>query len=148
VGVAGVAGAVPTGVSEVPGRYGAIGVNVNVPIFNGHLFKARQTEAELRAQAAAQTLRDLDNRIRRDVEVAYLNATTAFQRIGLTAELLADARMAADLAQSRYDIGLGTIVELSQAQLNVTSAEIANSTAVFDYQAERANLAYQMGALR
>jgi hypothetical protein len=37
---------------------------------------------------------------------------------------------------------------LSQAQLNVTSAEIANSTAVFDYQAERANLAYQMGALR
>lgn len=148
VSVAGVAGAVPTGVSEVPGRYGAVGINVNVPIFNGHLFKARQTEAELRAQAAAQTLRDLENRIRRDVEVAYLNATTAFQRIGLTAELLQQARMAADLAQSRYDIGLGTIVELSQAQLNVTSAEIANSSAVYDYQVERANLAYQTGALR
>jgi len=148
VSVAGVAGAVPTGVSEVPGRYGAVGINVNVPIFNGHLFKARQTEAELRAQAAAQTLRDLENRIRRDVEVAYLNATTAFQRIGLTAELLEQARMAADLAQSRYDIGLGTIVELSQAQLNVTSAEIANSSAVYEYQAERANLAFQTGALR
>jgi outer membrane protein len=148
VSVAGVAGVVPTGVSEVPGRYGAIGINVNVPIFNGHLFKARQTEAELRAQAAAQILRVLENRIQRDVETAYLNATTAFQRIGLTAELLEQARMAADLAQSRYQIGLGSIVELSQAQLNVTAAEIANSTAQYDYQAGRANLAYQIGALR
>jgi outer membrane protein len=148
VTVAGVAGVVPAGVSEVPARYGGIGVNVNVPILNGHLFKARQTEAELRAQAASQILKDLENRIQRDVEVAYLNATTAFQRIGLTAELLEQARMAADLAQSRYDIGLGSIVELSQAQLGVTAAEIANSSAEYDYQAERANLAFQMGALR
>ena len=148
ISVAGVAGVVPTGVSEVPGRYGGIGVNVNVPIFNGHLFKARQTEAELRAQAAAQNLKVLENLIQRDVQVAYLNATTAFQRIGLTAELLEQARMAADLAQSRYDIGLGSIVELSQAQLNVTAAEIANSSAEYDYQTERANLAFQTGALR
>jgi outer membrane protein len=146
--VAGVAGVVPTGVSEVPVRYGGIGVNVNVPIFNGHLFKARQTEAELRAQAVAQVLKDLENRIQRDVEVAYLNAATAFQRIGLTAELLEQARMAADLSQTRYDNGLGSIVELSQAQLNVTAAEIANSSAEYDYQAERANLAFQIGALR
>jgi outer membrane protein len=148
VSVAGVAGVVPTGVSEVPVRYGGIGVNVNVPIFNGHLFKARQTEAELRAQAAAQLLKDLQNRIQRDVEVAYLNATTAFQRIGLTAELLEQARLAADLSQTRYDNGLGSIVELSQAQLNVTAAEIANSSALYDYQIERANLAFQTGALR
>ena len=148
VSVTGVTGVVPTGVSEVPGRYGGIGINVNVPILNGHLFKARQTEAELRAQAAAQNLKVLENLIQRDVEVAYLNATTAFQRIGLTAELLEQARMAADLAQSRYDIGLGSIVELSQAQLNVTAAEIANSSAEYDYQTERANLAFQIGALR
>ena len=148
VSVAGVAGVVPTGVAEVPTRYGGIGVNVNVPIFNGHLFKARQTEAELRAQAAGQILKVLENRIQRDVEVAYLNATTAFQRIGLTAELLEQARMAADLAQIRYDNGLGSIVELSQAQLNVTAAQIANSSAEYDYQTERANLAFQMGALR
>jgi outer membrane protein len=148
VSAVGVAGVVPTGVPQVPGRYAAIGVNVNIPIFNGHLFAARQTEAELRAQAAAQNLRDLENRIRRDVEVAYLDATTGFQRIGLTTELLQQARLAADLAQSRYDIGLGSIVELSQAQLNVTAAEIASSSAEFDYQTERANLAFQTGALR
>jgi outer membrane protein len=119
-----------------------------VPVFNGHLFKALQTEAELRAQAVSQTLKDLENRIQRDVQVAYLNATTAFQRIALTAELLDNARQSADLAQARYDIGLGSIVELSDAQLRVTAAQIANSSAEYDYQTERANLAFQMGALR
>jgi outer membrane protein len=148
VSAAGVAGLVPTGVSQVPAQYGAIGVNLTVPVFNGHLFKARQTEAQLRALAVSQNLKDLENRIQRDVAVAYLNATTAFQRIGLTTELLEQARLAADLAKSRYDIGLGSIVELSDAQLRVTAAQIANSSAEYDYQAERANLAFQMGALR
>ena len=48
----GPAGFVPAAYETVPGRYGAIGVNVNIPIFNGGLFKARQTEAELKAKAA------------------------------------------------------------------------------------------------
>jgi outer membrane protein len=148
VSAAGVAGLVPTGVSQVPAQYGAVGLNLTVPVFNGHLFKARQTETQLRAQAVSQTLKDLENRIQRDVAVAYLNAATAFQRIGLTAELLDQTRLAADLAQSRYQIGLGSIVELSDAQLRVTAAEIANSSAEYDYQAERAILAFQMGALR
>jgi len=36
-------------------------------------------EAELRAQATEQNLRDLENRISRDVQVAWLNANTAYQ---------------------------------------------------------------------
>jgi outer membrane protein len=148
ISAAGSAGLAPVGVAEVPERYGAFGLNVNVPVFNGHLFKARRTEAELRAQQAAAALRDLQNRIGRDVRVAYLNATTSFQRMSLTAQLLQEARLAGTLAQSRYDLGLGSIVELSQAQLNVTSAEIENTSAQYDYQLDRANLSYQIGALR
>lgn len=148
VSLTGSAGFVPTSDAQLPGRYGAIGVNVNVPILNGHLFRARRTEAEFRATAAARNLDDLANRVGRDVRIAYLNATSAFQRMNLTAQLLEQARLALDLAQRRYDLGLGSIVELSQAQLNVTSAEIAGSTAQFEYQAERANLSFQTGALR
>ena len=60
----------PPAYETVPGRYGAVGVNVNIPIFNGGLFKARQTEAELRAKAAQQNVNDLENRVARDVRVA------------------------------------------------------------------------------
>ena len=82
------------------------------------------------------------------MRVAYLNAVTAYQRVGLTAQLLDQARLALDLSQSRYQIGLGSIVELSQAQLNATSAEIASVSAKYDYQAQRALLDYATGTNR
>jgi outer membrane protein len=147
IGVVGAAGVVPAGEVEVPSRYGAIGLNVNIPIFNGGLFRARQSEAELKARAANENVNDLVNRVTRDVRVAYLNATTAFERVGLTDQLLRQAQLALDLAQSRYDLGLSSIVELSQAQLNLTSAQIANAAARYDYQTERVLVDYQIGAL-
>jgi outer membrane protein len=148
VGAAGMAGFVPAGEAAIPGRYGAIGVNVNIPVFNGGLFRARQTEAELKAKAAAQNVNDLANRVTRDVRVAYLNATTAFERLDLTEQLLKQAQLALDLAQGRYDLGLSSIVELSQAQLNLTAAQIGNASARYDYQVQRVVVDYQIGSLR
>jgi outer membrane protein len=148
VGIVGTAGFVPSGYATIPGRYGALGLNVTIPVFNGGLFKARQSEAELKSKAAAQNVSDLENRVTRDVRVAYLNATTALDRLALTEQLLQQAQLAMDLAQNRYDLGLGSIVELSQAQLNVTSAQIANAAARYDYQAQRVVVDYQIGALR
>src|SRR5713101_2371590 len=89
------------------------------------------------AQAVAQNVKDFENRVARDVRVAYLNAVNAYERLGLTAQLLDQAKLALNLAQSRYDLGLGSIVELSQAQLNETSAELVSTRAKYDYQARR-----------
>lgn len=147
IGVVGTAGFVPTGVANVPGRYGAIGMNVSIPIFNGGLFKARQTEAEMKAKAANENVNDLQNRVIRDVRVAWLNATTAYDRMGLTQQLLDQATLALDLAQTRYDNALGNIVELSTAQLNLTAAQIAVANAHYDYQTQRVIVDYQTGVL-
>jgi outer membrane protein len=148
IGAIGTAGAVPIGEAAIPGTYGAAGVNVNVPIFNGGLFKARRTEAELRLAAAQKNVEDLQNRINRDVRTAWLDARTAYEQVGLTAQLTDQARRAQDLAQGRYDLGLGSIVELSQAQLNYTSAQIANAGAKFEFEARNSFLQYQTGNLR
>ena len=142
------AGGVPAGEPQVPGHYAAVGLNVNIPIFNGGLFKARESEASLRAQAAAKNVADLANRINRDVRTAWLNANTALQRVSLTQELVNQAQQSLDLANSRYSLGLSSIVELSQAQLNLTAAQIQFASARFDYQAERALVDYQTGVLR
>jgi outer membrane protein len=147
ISIAGAAGVVPAGEAVIPGRYGAIGLNLNIPIFNGGLFHARQAEAELKEKAARENVNDLANRVMRDVRVAYLDARTAFERLGLTQQLLNQAQLALNLAQGRYDLGLSSIVELSQAQLSLTSAQIANASARYDYQAERALVTYQIGAL-
>ncbi len=123
--------------------YGAVGVNVNIPVFNGFLYTARAHEASLRAEATQEKLRDIRDRISRDVRTSWLNAKTAYDRLAVTQQLLDQANLALNLAQARYRLGLGSIVELSQAQLQQTQAEIANVEAGYDYRLSLAVLQYQ-----
>jgi outer membrane protein len=123
--------------------YGAVGVNVEIPLFNGFLYTARSREASLRAQAAHDRLLDLRNRISRDVRTAWLNANTAYARLSVTRQLLDQSSLALDLAQTRYRLGLSSIVELSQAQLQQTQAQISNAQAAYDYRLALAVLRYQ-----
>jgi outer membrane protein len=147
VSLIGAAGVVPIHQHNLNSSYSGVGINVSIPILNGSLYSARRTEAELRAQAASEDTRDLQIRIERDIKVAWFNATNAFRRLDVTARLLDQANRSLRLAQSRYDLGLGTIVELNQAQLNKTSAEITNAGAKYEYQIQRAVLDFQSGAL-
>ena len=139
----GVVGDTPVRNPIVSNWYGAVGVNVNIPVFNGFLFTARAHEATLRAQAAQERLRDLKDRIARDVRTSWLNAKAAHDRLDVTEQLLEQANLALNFAQARYKLGLGSIVELSQAQLQQTQAQIANAQAGYDYRLSMAILQYQ-----
>jgi len=123
--------------------YGAVGVNIGIPIFNGFLYPARAKEASLRARATHERLRDMRDRISRDVRTSWLNARTAYDRLAVTEQLFEQANLGLDLAQSRYKLGLGSIVELSQAQLQQTQARITNVEAGYDYRLSLAVLQYQ-----
>ncbi|MBU6401804.1 MAG: TolC family protein [Verrucomicrobia bacterium] len=129
-------------------HYAAAGVNLSFPIFEGMLFKSREQQAKLLAKKADEDLRDQENTIARDVRVAWLNTNYAFDRLDLTAQLLATANQAFNLAQTRYTNQLGSIVELSQAQLNQTSAQIDETNAKYQYLTQRVLLDFQIGALR
>jgi outer membrane protein len=131
-----------------PEGYEAVAINVEIPIFNGHLFTARERAAGYESVAANQRLRDLQQQVEHDVRAAWLTASTAYQRIPVTVELVSQAQLAMTLAQGRYDLGLASIVELTQAQLNVTQAQIENVNAQYDYQSAYALLQYTLGALR
>jgi outer membrane protein len=126
-----------------PNWYGAVGVNIDIPVFNGFLFTARSKEAALRAEATQERLRDLRDRIARDVRSSWLNAKTAHDRLAVAQQLLEQANLALNFAQSRYKLGLGSIVELSQAQLQQTQAQISNVGAGYDYRLALAVLRYQ-----
>ncbi len=144
---AGTAGSVPIRTDQyyTSNWWGAIGVNMNIPIFNGFLYSSQAKEAEYRANAAAENSRDLRDRIVRDVHTAWLDANTAYQRLGVTDQLLKQANLSLQLAQTRYTLGLSSIVELSQAQLQQTSAEIDNTEAQYQYRLSLATLNYQIG---
>jgi outer membrane protein len=144
---AGTLGTVPIRVDQfyTNNWWGGIGVNMNIPIFNGFLYSAEAKEAKFRAQADAERTRGLRDQIVRDVRTAWLQANNAYQRIGVTDELVKQANLALQLAQTRYQLGLSSIVELSQAQLQQTSAAIDNTNAQYDYRLALATLDYQVG---
>ncbi len=148
VGILGTAGVVPSGQPQVPEHFGAIGVNVTLPIFNGGLFRARRREAELRSRAAGKRVDDARLELGRDVRVAFLEEKTARDRMALTEQMLKQAQSSLELAQSRYTLGLSSIVELSQAQLSVTAARIAAADARYDVQSSRLDVDYRTGALK
>ena len=131
-----------------PDAYEAAALNVEIPIFNGHLFSAREQAAHFESLAANQRLRDLQQQVQHDVRSAWLTASNAYQRIPVTVELLGQARLALELAQGRYNLGLASIVEVTQAELSVTQAQIENVNANYDYQNAWAALQYTIGALR
>jgi outer membrane protein len=126
--------------------YGAIAANISVPIFNGFLYTAQASEAKFRAQAAAENTRDLRDVVVRDVRTAWLAATTSFQRVGVAAELSKEADLGLNLAKSRYQLGLGSIVELSQAQLQQADAAIAYVNAQYQYRLALSTLNFTVGA--
>ena len=125
--------------------YGAIGVNMSIPIFNGFLYTAQASEANYRAKAAAENTRDLRNSVVRDVRTAWLSANTAFQRMGVAAELAKEADLSLSLANSRYQLGLGSIVELSQAQLQQADAAIGYVNAQYQYRLMLSTLNFEIG---
>jgi len=132
----------------IPNEYGGAAVDVHIPVFNGRLFTAREEEAHYRTLEADQRLRDEQQRIARDVRTTWASASTAYQRMDVTAQMLQSATLSEQLAHGRYDLGLASIVELTQAQLNVTQADIENLNAKYDYQGQYAALQYTLGALR
>lgn len=138
-------GDTPVRADQLSPWYGAAGVNLSFPIFNGFQYSARAKEADYRASALKERVRDIRDRISRDVEVTWMASNSAYQRLSVTNQLLKQANLALDLAQTRYNLGLASMVELSQAQLQQTEAAIGDADARYSYQQALAQLRFQTG---
>ena len=148
VAASGVVGAAPIRNDNISNWYGAAGVNINIPVFNGFLFNARAKSADLDTEVKRKRLQDLQNNVARDVRNTWLDTEKAFERVSVTQQLREQAQLALELSQARYKLGLATIVELSQAELQKTEADIDDTDARYQYAVSQIFLAYQMGITR
>jgi outer membrane protein len=144
----GVVGEAPVRDDHIPNWYGAAGVNVNIPVFNGFSNNARAKSSDLEAEATRQKLVDLQNNVARDVRIAWEDANRDYARLTVTSQLRKQASLALDLAQSRYNLGLSSIVEYSQAELQKTEADITDTDAVYQFHQSQRVLAYVLGSLK
>jgi outer membrane protein len=148
VNATGVVGQAPVRDDHIPSWYGGVGVNINISVFNGFLFNARAKSADLETEVKRKKLQDMEDNLARDVRNSWLDTQKAYARLSVTQQLLEQANLALELAQARYKLGLSSIVEFSQAELQKTDADLQDTDAKYQYQLTQIVLAYQMGERR
>jgi len=148
VSALGAVGGAPVRDTNITSWYGAGGVNVNIPVFNGFLFNARAKSADLETEVKRKRLQDLQDNVARDVRNSWLDTSKAYERLSVTKQLREQAELSLQLADARYKLGLGTIVEFSQAELQQTDAELQDTDAHYQYIVSQIVLAYEMGLTR
>ena len=103
---------------RLPDTYTAGGLRVGVPLFAGGLYQARQREAELRAKAAGESLRAVQDNVTRDVRIAWLNLNNSRERLRTSARIAATG--------ARYDVLMQCTPGSAQATVRLSPAFSAN----------------------
>jgi outer membrane protein TolC len=111
-----------------------IGLSLQWSIFDGGNRIARFRETKANVDAAAFRVKATELDISREVEQAQLNVNEAQERIGAAQTAVASAQENFRLAQGRFDAGVGTILELTDAQLFLTQAQNTEAQALADYR--------------
>ena len=122
-----------------------IGLSLQWTIFDGGNRIARFRETKASVDAAVFRVKATELDISREVEQAQLNVNEAQERIGAAQTAVASAQENFRLAQGRFDAGVGTILELTDAQLFLTQAQNTEAQALADYRIFVARLERAIG---
>jgi outer membrane protein TolC len=117
-----------------------IGVNLSWNLFDGGNMIAQVREKRSLVESARAQVKVTELNIGQEVEQAFLVVNEAQERIAATQTAVASAQENFRLAQGRFDAGVGTILELTDAQLFLTQAQNTEAQALADYRVALAAL--------
>jgi outer membrane protein TolC len=123
----------------------SVGLILNIPIFDGFRTTNRVEETVrnywvIRAQEEAQR-----QQVALDVEQAYLSLVELQERIKANEAAANAAKENLDLATGRYQVGVGSIIEVTDAQTLYTDAQITYIRALYQYKIAEAQLSRAIG---
>jgi outer membrane protein TolC len=116
------------------------GASVTLPIFTGLRTSAEVGEARAEVRQLEAQQKSLRQQIELEVRQAVLDLRRADESITVADEGLVQARENLELASGRYQTGVGSVIELSDAQNALTSAEAKQVQSLYSYQISRAAL--------
>jgi len=121
------------------------GVMLSVPLYQGGLTKGRVNEARANLLALEMQRDALRQSILLEVNQSYADRDGAKMRIDVMESSLQKARENLELAQGRYEAGIGPYIEVTDAQLSAVQSETEYVQAQYDYQLSVARLLKAMG---
>lgn len=111
----------------------AIGLSLNIPIFNGGMARTNWKKAKLNVQSV-ELQKELDSKtLKQDIYQAHANAVASLQTFNAQRKSVETAQKAYDFAKKRFDVGLLNTIDLITNQNNLFRARINMVSAQADY---------------
>jgi len=123
------------------------GATLTVPIFQGFGISSQVEQAEATADVAQASLDMLAESVVLEAEQNYLSLKEADERIGASAKFVAQAKENLKLAEGRYNSGVGSPIEITDAQINLSNAQITYIQSLSDYNSSLIRLRRAMGII-
>jgi outer membrane protein len=145
--LSGNAGRVISDVSQLSGTSYTLSLGLSIPLFTGFAQTYANRAAEARAETADAQAEGLRQQVVQQVFTSYYALQTATQKVHTTDDLLASAEQSEQVAQGRYNEGVGTILDLLTAQQALADARTQQSQARWSWLLALAQLAHDGGVL-
>jgi outer membrane protein len=124
-----------------------VGVNVSFNVFDNQITKNKTEGAKAELTVVIQQERQLEDAITLEVSNTYLNVTEAAERIKNNQVAVNQSERDYAMAQERYHAGIGTNLDVMDAEVAMTQAKTNYVVALYDYSNSRAQLSKAMGKL-
>jgi len=108
-------------------------IALQVPLFEGFNSLSKYEESKARVLAAGYRVDDLKRDIALEVSKAYLDVEDAKARVDTLGSSVKKAKENLDIAEGRYEAGVGAIIEVTDARVSLTQAETNLTQAEYDY---------------
>lgn len=112
---------------------GSVGLSLSLPLFEGGRISANVRRERARLASAQEGLRDLELKIRLDVQTAVLNLTSTLERVHATEKAIEQGRESLRIEREKYDLGKGSITDVLDAQSALLDAETNHAQALAEY---------------
>ena len=126
----------------------SVQLSLNIPIFDGFRTTNRVEETLHNYYNVKAQEEDRRQQIALEVEQSYLRVVETQERIKATESAAKAAKENLDLAQGRYQVGVGSIIEVTDAETLYTDAQTTYIRTIYDYKIADAQLARAMGDTR
>lgn len=125
--------------------YSVVALSLNIPIFNGFSKRNSLKEYKVSQDILRLNIEDTERNLNIALENYKDKMTTSVKRYSAAEATLEMAQKSYDISEKMYEVGKATLVELNDAQLALTQAQLTKSQAIYQYMINKASIDELMG---
>ena len=125
--------------------YSTVGLSVSIPLFNGFKKQSNIRETKVSIEQMKWQREDVVRKLTLSVKNSVSSMTNYVEQVYSSGDVVKQAQKAYEIAQKRYETGMGTLLELNDALLAVTQTQLMYNQAIFNYLSSKADLAKTLG---